>query len=130
MAPFRPMMLANPVEAGDLETLDPADYAAEWKWDGIRVQAASQGGVRRLYSRTGDDISAAFPDLIEALHAEAAIDGELLVARGDGVGTFSELQQRLNRKTVSAALLRSHPVVLRAYDLLAEGGREPAPAAL
>ena len=54
---FRPVMLSNPVEDGDLEKLDPADYAAEWKWDGIRVQAVSEGGIRRLYSRTGDDVS-------------------------------------------------------------------------
>ncbi len=128
---FRPMMLANPVEEGDLERLDPADYLAEWKWDGIRVQAVSEGGTRRLYSRTGDDISRAFPDLVEAMDFEAAIDGELLVARreaeGVRVGTFSELQQRLNRKTVSGKLLASHPVFLRAYDLLAEGAENLRP---
>ncbi len=127
---FRPVMLATPVEAGDLETLDPADYLAEWKWDGIRVQATSEGGLRRLYSRTGDDISGAFPDLVEALDFEGTVDGELLVLRADApdrVGSFSELQQRLNRKTVSAKLLASHPVFLRAYDLLAEGGENLRP---
>jgi len=134
LALFRPVMLANPVEDGDLDRLDPADYLAEWKWDGIRVQATSEGGVRRLYSRTGDDISEAFPDLVEALAFEGTIDGELLVMRpgeADGtperVGTFSELQQRLNRKTVSAKLLVTHPVFLRAYDLLAEGGENLRP---
>jgi len=126
-APFRPMMLANPVEDGDLAGRAPADYLAEWKWDGIRVQAACEDGVRRLYSRTGDDISAAFPDLIEALDTDATLDGELLVARGGDVGTFSDLQQRLNRKTVSGKLLASHPVFLRAYDLLAEGAENLRP---
>ncbi len=79
-------MLSNPVGDGDLEKLDPADYAAEWKWDGIRVQAICEGGVRRLYSRTGDDVSGAFPDLADAMHFSAALDGELLVGdplRGD-----------------------------------------------
>ena len=78
-AMFRPVMLSNPVGDGDLEKLDPADYAAEWKWDGIRVQAVSEGGVRRLYSRTGDDVSGAFPDLVDAMDFEGALDGELLV---------------------------------------------------
>ena len=69
----------KPVEDRDLEKLDPADYAAEWKWDGIRVQAVVEGGMRRLYSRTGDDMSGAFPDLVEAMNFDAALDGELLV---------------------------------------------------
>ena len=77
-------MLAHALEAADLDRLDPADYAAEWKWDGIRVQAAAEAGRRRLYTRTGDDISGAFPDLVEALTFEGAIDGELLVRDPDG----------------------------------------------
>ena len=83
-APFRPVMLSHALEAADLDRLDPADYAAEWKWDGIRVQAVAEAGRRRLYSRTGDDISGAFPDLVEALAFDAALDGELLVRRPDG----------------------------------------------
>jgi DNA ligase-1 len=119
---FRPVMLSHPVEAGDLEKLDPADYAAEWKWDGIRVQAVSEGGVRRLYSRTGDDISGAFPDLVEAMHFDAALDGELLVGRPvDATGTFSDLQQRLNRKAVSPKIQARYPAFVRCYDLLQEG---------
>ena len=62
-----PSCCRNPVEDRDLERLDPADYAAEWKWDGIRVQAVSEAGIRRLYSRTGDDVSGAFPDLVDAM---------------------------------------------------------------
>ena len=73
-------MLSHPVEDGDLDRLDPADFAAEWKWDGIRVQAGAEAGGRRLYSRTGDDISGAFPDLVDALDFDGALDGELLVA--------------------------------------------------
>jgi len=92
------------------------------------VQATSESGVRRLYSRTGDDISAAFPDLVAAMDFEASLDGELLVARPEGgVGTFSDLQQRLNRKTVSQRMLADTPVFLRAYDLLAEGEEDLRP---
>ena len=122
LAPFRPVMLSHAVEETDFARLDPADYAAEWKWDGIRVQAVAEGDRRRLYSRTGDDISGAFPDLLDALDFDAAIDGELLVrTEAGGVAPFSELQQRLNRKTVTPAHLRRYPAHLRAYDLLQRG---------
>jgi DNA ligase-1 len=122
---FRPVMLANAVQDGDLGGLDPADYRVEWKWDGIRVQVSSEGGVRKLYSRSGDEISAAFPDLLAAVDFEAVIDGELLVGRPpDHVGTFSDLQQRLNRKTVSAKAQAEYPVFVRCYDLLMDGGED------
>lgn len=122
--PFRPVMLSTAAEFEALSALDPADYAAEWKWDGIRVQAVSDAGLKRLYSRTGEDISAAFPDVIALMDFEGALDGELLVRRGAQIGSFAELQQRLNRKTVSAALLRSHPAGLRLYDALIWQGRD------
>jgi ATP-dependent DNA ligase len=80
-APFRPVMLSHAIEDRDFEKLDPADFVAEWKWDGIRVQATSERGISRLYTRTGDDISAAFPDLVDAFAFDGALDGELLVAR-------------------------------------------------
>src|SRR5271170_3125188 len=54
---FRPPMLAHPLEDADLAALDPADWRAEWKWDGIRVQLVSTLGGRRLYSRGAEDIS-------------------------------------------------------------------------
>jgi DNA ligase-1 len=120
---FRPVMLAQPIdEATDFAKLAPADYAAEWKWDGIRVQAVSEGGVRRLYSRTGDDISAAFPDLVQAMDFDGVLDGELLVLREGRVAPFGDLQQRLNRKSPDAKLLAAQPAGLRAYDILAEAG--------
>ena len=92
---------------------------AEWKWDGIRVQLAAGGGTRRLFSRSGDDIAAAFPDLVAAADFDAVVDGELLVARDGEIAPFSDLQQRLNRKTVSARMLERSPAHLRLYD----GGR-------
>jgi DNA ligase-1 len=119
---FRPVMLAQAIdEAVDFARLDPADYAAEWKWDGIRVQAVSERGQRRLYSRTGDDISKSFPDVLEALEFEGALDGELLVLREGRVASFGDLQQRLNRKTADAKLMALHPAGVRAYDLLLDG---------
>jgi DNA ligase-1 len=131
LAPFRPVMLAQALDDAEFPKLDPSAYAAEWKWDGVRVQAVSDEGVRRLYSRTGDDISGAFPDLLEHLDFDGALDGELLVAReADGsiaVAPFGELQQRLNRKSVSAKLIASHPAFIRAYDLLLDGADDLRP---
>ena len=79
---FRPFMLAHPLEETRV-SLD--DYAAEWKWDGIRIQLVHAGGDTRLYSRTGDDISGSFPDVAAAFATKGVLDGELLV-RGDGAG--------------------------------------------
>ncbi len=121
-AVFHSVMLANPVGEGDLDALDPRDFAAEWKWDGIRVQLANIGGARRLYSRSGDEISGAFPDVLEAADFTGVIDGELLVGgttrTNRATRNFADLQQRLNRKTVSHKLLEAYPAFVRAYDIL------------
>ncbi len=149
--PFRPVMLAHAIEDADFANLMPADFIAEWKWDGIRVQAVSGtdahgNHVARLYSRSGEDITKSFPDLLPSLrlqdssdlkhddlrkplhtfrhHASFAIDGELLVLRDGRVQTFNVLQQRLNRKIVSPKLTKEYPIHLRAYDLLGEGATD------
>ena len=123
---FRPFMLAHPLEDTKV-SLD--DYAAEWKWDGIRVQLVHAGGETRLYSRTGDDISGSFPDVGEAFRDVGVLDGELLVrgeAQGSGLevesaASFNALQQRLGRKNVSAKMLSAYPAFVRLYDVLFEG---------
>jgi DNA ligase 1 len=125
-APFRPPMLAHALDDADLAGLAAADFMAEWKWDGIRVQAvaaqqAGTGMTARLYSRSGEDISKSFPDLLDALRLPGAIDGELLIMRDRRVQSFNVLQQRLNRKAVTPKLLAEFPAHLRAYDLLAAG---------
>jgi DNA ligase 1 len=128
-APFRPPMLAHALDDTDFAGLNAADFQAEWKWDGIRVQAAagklngdpSDRLVPRLYSRTGEEISKSFPDLLDALRLPGAIDGELLIKRDGRIQSFNVLQQRLNRKTVTAKLMTEFPAHLRAYDLLADG---------
>jgi DNA ligase 1 len=125
-APFHPPMLSHAITPPEFADLDPAAFVAEWKWDGIRVQAvggrAADGNlVRRLYSRTGEEISASFPDLVDSFAFEGALDGELLILRDQRVQSFNVLQQRLNRKTVTPALLAEFPAHLRAYDLLVDG---------
>ncbi len=127
-APFRPVMLSTPLEEPDYARIVAEDYAAEWKWDGIRVQLTAEAGQRRIYSRTGDDISHAFPDIADAMHFEGTLDGELLVARSTAesveIGAFGDLQQRLNRKAVSAKQMESHPAFVRLYDLLIDGDED------
>jgi DNA ligase-1 len=121
---FRPLMLAHPLEDADVAVLDPAAYRAEWKWDGIRVQLTAGPGGRRLWSRGGEDVSGGFPEIIEAMDFHAVLDGELLVIRDGAVAPFADLQQRLNRKTVSAKMQADYPVGVRLYDLLFEGGED------
>ncbi len=125
-APFRPVMLAHAIEDADFANLAAGDFIAEWKWDGIRAQAVNgrdaHGNFQaRLYSRSGEDITNSFPDLLPSLRLPGTIDGELLVMRDGRVQTFNVLQQRLNRKVVSPKLLKEYPIHLRAYDLLSEG---------
>ncbi len=131
--PFRTPMLAHALDEADFDKLDPAEFTAEWKWDGIRVQAVAGTGadgtrVTGLYSRTGEDVSGAFPDLNDMLadvrFGDVAIDGELLIVNDGLVEPFSILQQRLNRKTVSAKLVAQYPAQIRAYDILSENGED------
>jgi ATP-dependent DNA ligase len=121
---FRPFMLAHPLE--DLR-VSMADYAAEWKWDGIRVQLVHAGGETRLYSRAGDDITGSFPDVAEAFASQGVLDGELLVKgafQGGEAASFNALQQRLGRKNVSAKMLGDYPAFVRLYDILFDGAED------
>lgn len=121
---FRPFMLAHPLE--DLR-VSMDDYAAEWKWDGIRVQLVRAGGETRLYSRAGDDITRSFPDVAQAFTQQGVLDGELLVRgefQGGEAGSFNALQQRLGRKIVSSRMLADYPAFVRLYDILIDGSED------
>ncbi len=118
---FRSFMLAHPL---DETKVDLADYAAEWKWDGIRVQIVHVAGQTRLFSRTGDDVTGSFPDVATAVTLPGVFDGELLVKgefQGGETASFNALQQRLGRKTVSAKMLADYPAFVRVYDILFDG---------
>jgi len=126
---FRPLMLSHPLEDSDWAALDFAEFSAEWKWDGIRVQIVAGNGEAQLYSRTGDAVSQAFPDVVAGFNFDAVLDGELLVLRkGEAspfnVAPFNDLQQRLNRKTVSKKQLEQFPAHIRLYDALAIAGED------
>jgi DNA ligase 1 len=120
-------MLAQPLEEDDIPKLSPADYRAEWKWDGIRVELVGRGGERRLYSRSGDDIGAAFPDLLATLNEDVVLDGELLVMRDGVIAPFNDLQQRLNRKIATSKMIADYPAWLRLYDILERAGEDLRP---
>ena len=130
-AVFRPFMLSTPLDEADLDRMDPRAFLAEWKWDGIRVQLASRNGARHVFARSGDDISAGFPDITGAMAFDAVLDGELLVVRdGAEPAAFNDLQQRLNRKTVTPAMLRDYPAHVRVYDILFDGDEDLRPLPL
>jgi DNA ligase-1 len=123
-AAFRPLMLANPLEDHEVDQLDVENYRAEWKWDGIRVQLVAGGGVQRVFSRTGEEITGTFPEIAEAMTFDAVLDGELLVVRDGVVASFNDLQQRLNRKNVTKELLQDYPAHVRLYDILFDGAED------
>ncbi|GAA0482570.1 cisplatin damage response ATP-dependent DNA ligase [Parasphingorhabdus litoris] len=121
---FRPFMLAHPLED---RVLDLAEYIAEWKWDGIRVQIVGTGQETRLFSRGGDDITASFPDIADAYKSVGVVDGELLVRgefQGGEAASFNALQQRLGRKRVSKKMLAEFPAFVRLYDILFDGEKD------
>jgi DNA ligase-1 len=125
-------MLANGLEETRVSL---ADYAAEWKWDGIRVQIVRVAGQTRLYSRAGDDITRSFPEVAESFGRDGVVDGELLVKgaaqgaeeHGGAAASFNALQQRLGRKLVSARMLSDYPAFVRLYDILIDGPEDVRP---
>ena len=118
-------MLANPLEENDYKLINPISYLAEWKWDGIRVQLVSMKNEVKLYSRSGDDISNSFPDIIEnSFSQDFCLDGELMAGSIKIPGSFNDLQQRLNRKNPSKDLIRSMPTFIVAYDALYIKGKD------
>ena len=126
---FHPIkfMLATPAaDLTDVARTMPEEFLVEDKFDGIRAQAHVQGERVAIYSRTMDEITHRFPELIEPLRSlpnDAIIDGEIVPAHGDVILPFSELQKRLGRKNVGTQLLTAVPVVLVAYDLLYAAGK-------
>jgi DNA ligase-1 len=126
---FHPIkfMLATPAaDLTDIARTMPEEFLVEDKFDGIRAQAHVENGRVAIYSRTMDEITHRFPELVEPLQSlttDAIIDGEIVPATDHAILPFSELQKRLGRKTVGAQLLTAVPVVLVAYDLLYAGGK-------
>ena len=126
-------MLASPAEnaAEILSRLGPTVWVED-KYDGIRAQLHRRGSDARLYSRDLHDISAQFPEIVEAardLAWDGILDGEILAYADGHVMPFLTLQARLGRKDPSTEFLAEVPVAYVAFDLLAIGPRSGADAA-
>ncbi|HEX7294165.1 MAG TPA: hypothetical protein VF251_00345, partial [Pyrinomonadaceae bacterium] len=125
---FHPIkfMLATPAaDLTDIARTMPTEFLVEDKFDGIRAQAHVKDGRVAIYSRTMDEITHRFPELIGPLNSlptDVIIDGEVVPANDEAILPFSELQKRLGRKNVGTQLLIAVPVVLVAYDLLYASG--------
>jgi DNA ligase-1 len=116
-------MLASPIAYGsEYKELAAATWLVEDKYDGIRAQAHVTPQRVSLFSRTLNDVSASYPEIVEALRAlpgSFALDGEIVAVRDGRVLPFRYLQARLQRKDVSAELMREVPVRYVAFDALA-----------
>jgi len=124
-----PFCLAYGVEPEDgVENLGrPADWLAEWKWDGIRGQLILRGGEHFVWSRGEELMTDRFPELARArdfLPEGTVIDGEIVAWDGTAPMPFNALQKRIGRKTVPKKLLTDAPVIILAYDLLEQGGED------
>lgn len=124
-----PFYLAYPLEQEPDNLGDPADWSAEWKWDGIRAQLIRRGGETHIWTRGEELVSERYPELHEPaskLPEGTVIDGELLPWNfpDDAPQPFAQLQKRIGRKTLGKKLLAEVPVVLVAYDLLENRGED------
>jgi len=123
--PLKFMLATAAADLADVARTMPAEFYVEDKFDGIRAQAHAEAGRVALYTRTLDEVTHRFPELVapfKSLKADAIMDGEIVPARGAQILPFAELQKRLGRKTVGAELLAATPVVFIAYDLLYASG--------
>src|SRR6267143_572966 len=121
-------MLASPEEdAAAIMRRVGGEAWVEDKFDGIRGQLHKEGARIVLYSRDLNEVTAAFPEVVEAASAiphDLLLDGELLAFRDGRVRPFFELQHRLGRKVVKAELREEVPVIFTAFDVLYLDGRD------
>ncbi len=120
----------RPMLATAAASLPPGDggWAYEMKWDGLRAVAYIQGGAVRLWSRTGRDITAAYPELHDMAAGvravQAVLDGEIVAFGGAEWPSFEAIQQRMNLAPAQSRLLAAElPVTYLAFDLLSLDGR-------
>jgi len=128
LALFHPLgfMLAQPLPtAGDIVATMPSPFVIEDKYDGIRAQAHIDGDEVRLYSRTLDDITLGYPDVVASLRGlgrGVVLDGELLAVDPEQrrrARPFAALQRRLGRKEPTAEVMAEVPAAFVGYDILA-----------
>lgn len=122
-----PFCLAYALEK-ELEDLgEVKEWQAEYKWDGIRGQFIKRNDQVFIWSRGEELVTDQFPEVKNTLlqwKGNFVIDGELLVVKNNTVANFSELQKRLNRKTITKKMMEEYPVAVYAYDLLEYEGED------
>ncbi|MDG1571209.1 ATP-dependent DNA ligase [Robiginitalea sp. M366] len=124
--PF-PFYLAYALQDGPEALGDPAAWLMEHKWDGIRAQVLLRNGEVYVWSRGEELVTDQYPEfqsLVNTVPEGTVLDGEILPYPKGEIGSFRDLQKRLGRKSISAALLKKTPVILRAYDLLEWEGKD------
>lgn len=122
-----PFCLAYPMEKEIHELGNPEDWQAEYKWDGIRGQLIKRNKEIFLWSRGEELVTPQFPELVFALEnieGDFVLDGEILAVVDNQVLNFNELQKRLNRKTITAKMLKEIPVKTFVYDILEFNGED------
>ncbi|MGB7841369.1 MAG: ATP-dependent DNA ligase, partial [Salinimicrobium sp.] len=122
-----PFYLAYAIEGEPRDLGDPSEWSAEHKWDGIRAQVIVRNEEIFVWSRGEELVTDKYPEFYvftEAVPNGTVIDGEILAFPKGEIGTFNDLQTRIGRKTVSKALLKKTPVILKAYDLLEWQGKD------
>jgi bifunctional non-homologous end joining protein LigD len=121
-----PTQLAPMLAVAGALPRDDEGWALEMKWDGVRALAYLDGRQLRLASRTGRDITIAYPELAapgSATDSPLLLDGEV-VAFEDGRPSFAQLQQRMHvTSAAQAARLSSRiPVSYLIFDVLHAAG--------
>jgi DNA ligase-1 len=122
-----PFYLAYPIEGLVSNLGVPEDWSIEHKWDGIRSQTIIRENEVFVWSRGEELVTDKYPEFhsfVGIIPNGTVIDAEILAFQNGEIGTFNDLQTRIGRKTTSAALLKSNPVVLKAYDLLEWEGKD------
>jgi DNA ligase-1 len=114
-----PFFLAHPLQATPHSLGEVNDWLVEWKYDGIRAQLIRRNHQTWLWSRGEDLITERFPEISETMLPEGMVfDGEILIWKDGKPEPFASLQQRIGRKTLSAAMRQELPAVLITYDIL------------
>ncbi|AWG23116.1 ATP-dependent DNA ligase [Flavobacterium faecale] len=122
-----PFYLAYPIEGQVSNLGDVGQWSVEHKWDGIRSQTIVRDDQLFVWSRGEELVTDKYPEfqsLLGVIPNGTVIDAEILAYREGEIGTFNDLQKRIGRKTVSAKLLQSNPVILKAYDILEWEGKD------
>jgi DNA ligase-1 len=120
-----PFFLAYALETEPEALGEPAEWQAEWKWDGIRAQLIRRAGQTFIWSRGEELVTERFPELEQAaalLPPGTVLDGEIMPWMDGRALPFAQLQRRIGRKKLGPKILAEVPVVLVTYDLLELGG--------